>query len=149
MDKKQIEDLIKRVNDESESRLVHIPYASATGKPPDFEVEYEICINPEVEEIHFTQGARCDFLYEGDDPAIDGIHMIWPEFLDKKGQVILDKKKQLDMAGRATMWILMDEMRESVHQKRIKVGAKGYWVVGSKKVAKVVVTKIIGLFENK
>lgn len=147
MDKKQIEELIKRVKDQEDSRMVHVPYAEASGRMPDFEVEYEI-IGSSEENTNFTQGARCDFLYEGDDPAVDGIHMIWPEFLDDQGNVILDKKIRPRLKGKATMWILDDNSRRNIHQKRLTVGTSGYWVAGTSKIAKVNVTKIIGLFED-
>jgi hypothetical protein len=39
------------------------------------------------------------------------------------------------------MWILSEEMRE-FHRKRIKVGTKGYWVLGPFKVANVTVIKL-------
>ena len=92
---------------------------------------------------------RSDFLYEGDDPQIDGIHMIWPEFLDKESKVILDKNCKPEAEGLALMWIASNESRQKFHIHRIEVGVKGYWVVGSNKLAEVVVTKILGLHENK
>jgi hypothetical protein len=39
-------------------------------------------------------------------------------------------------------------MRVEVHQKRIKVGTKGYLMEGPYKLAGVTVTKIEGLFAN-
>jgi len=74
--------------------------------------------------------------------------MIWPEFLDEGGNVLLNKDLELPKLGKATMWVGIPKMKEKIHQNRIKVGTKGYWVVGSKKLAKVEVTKIIGLFTN-
>ena len=146
MNKQQIEELMKRVKDNSDAQKVHTPYNETTGRLPDFEVQYKI--HDEVTS-NFTQGARCDFLYEGDDPKTDGIHMIWPEFLDDNGEVILDKTIHPKKQGRATMWIGMHESRVKFHRPRLKVGTKGYWVVGSKKIANVEVTKILGVFENK
>lgn len=145
MTKKQIEELMKRVKKSEGAEKKHVPYAEATGRLPDFEVKYEIL--PDID-ARFTQGARCDFLYEGDDPWEDGVHMIWPEFLDDGGDVIVDKTIQPQKEGCATMWIGTHESRIKFHRPRLKVGTKGYWVVGSKKVAKVTVTKILGLFEN-
>lgn len=144
---KRLVDEIKKAA-ESESRYVHTPYSEAMGKQPDFEVEYVFDIDPELEEVKPSQGMRCDFLYDGDDPKLDGIHMIWPELLDEYGDVILDKRVIPSSSGKATMWIGLHESREKVHQKRIKIGTKGYWVIGSKKLAKVTVSKILGLFEN-
>jgi hypothetical protein len=146
MNKKQIEELKKRVKAQKESMHIHTPYFEKTGRLPDFEVEYEFDIDPELGLIKPAQGMRCDFLYEGDDPSIDGIHMIWPELLDQDGNVILDKNIEPPKLGKATMWIGIPETKEKIHRARIKVGTKGYWVIGSKVLAKVRVTKIIGLF---
>jgi hypothetical protein len=74
--------------------------------------------------------------------------MIWPELLDEDGSVLLNKNIEPPKSGKATMWIGVPEMREKIHRNRIKVGTKGYWVIGSKRLAKVKVTKIIGLFTN-
>ncbi len=145
LSKQKIEELMKRVEQNEEAEKIHIPYAESSGRLPDFEVSYEIL--PSIN-APFTHGARCDFLYEDDDPHKDGVHMIWPEFLDDEGNVILDKTIQPKKKGRATMWIGIHESRIKFHRPRLKVGAKGYWVVGSKKLAKVTVTKILGLFEN-
>lgn len=145
LSKQQIDELIKRVEQNKSVDKKHIPYAESSGNLPDFEVEYEFY--PDIK-AKFTQGARCDFLYEGDHPYEDGVHMIWPEFLDDEGNVILDKAIQPKKKGQATMWIGMHESRVNFHRSRLKIGTKGYWVVGSKKLAKVTVTKILGLFEN-
>lgn len=148
MEKHEIEDLLKRAKDLEKSQHIHKPYAESTGMLPDFEVEYELDIDPELSSVKPCQGMRCDFLYEGDDPATNGIHMIWPEILNDEGGVILDKRIAIPHSGRATMWIGQHESRVTVHRNRIRVGVKGYWVIGSKKLAKVEVTKIIGLFDN-
>lgn len=148
MDKKQIEQLMRSVKEKEATRHIHIPHQEATGKIPDFEVEYEFSIALELKDVKPSQGMRPDFLYEGDVPEKDGIHMIWPELLED-GEVIRDKTIKPAKKGRALMWILVPETREKIHRKRVKVGTKGYWVIGSNKLARVTVTKIIGLLENK
>lgn len=149
MDKKEIQELMKRVKRHEKTMKVHIPYAESTGRKADFEVEYVFDFDTELGDVKPSQGMRCDFLYEGDDAKIDGIHMILPELLDREGDIITDKAIIPDKSGKATMWILSSEGRKDIHKKRLKVGVKGRWVVGSKTLARVVVTKIIGLFENK
>lgn len=149
MDNNDFDELMKRVKARESTINIHEPYSKVSGRKPDFEVEYELDIDPALEEVRPGQGMRCDFLYEGDNPVTDGIHMIWPEFLDQDGNVITDKAVVLGLKGKATMWIGMHESRVKTHQSRIKVGTKGFWVIGSKKLAKVTVTKILGLFENK
>ncbi|NVJ50513.1 MAG: hypothetical protein HWE11_09005 [Gammaproteobacteria bacterium] len=109
--------------------MEHIPYGK--GELPDFVVEYRWKPEKEVSMCKPFQGIRSDFLYEGDNPKSDGIHMIWPEFLDYSGNVILQKETEVEEKGFANMWILMKE-RASYHNERIKVGTKGYMVVGSK-----------------
>jgi len=143
----EIKQLLKRVESEKEKNLIHIPYSQTTGLVPDFEVSYEISPSNEIDRVSPKQGLRCDFMYEGDNPKIDGIYMIWPEFLNKDGSIITDKTVDIDLIGRANMWILRSETRQ-IHRKRIKVGIKGYWMAGSMKIARVEVTKIIGLYEN-
>jgi len=148
MDKNQIEALIQDVKENESTANVHKPYNKVMGRGADFEVEYKFDIAPQLEGVKPGQGMRCDFLYEGDEPKTDGIHMIWPELLDSAGNIIEDKTIEPDSQGRATMWILSSSARESIHRERIKVGTKGYWVIGSSILAKVTVTKILSLFEN-
>ncbi|MCW8935346.1 MAG: hypothetical protein OQK98_11535 [Gammaproteobacteria bacterium] len=44
------------------------------------------------------------------------------------------------------MWVV-DEVRRSIHAKRLKIDARGQWVRGSFKLAEVKVIKIGGLLE--
>lgn len=145
MNEKQKQELFARVEENSFKRDVHKLYSENLKREPDFEVEYEIDIPDSLEGINPTQGMRCDFLYGDDDPEIDGIHMIYPEILDDKGNVILDKSISIPPKGKAWMWILFFDERAEYHQKRIKVGVKGHWVIGSNKFANVTVSKVLGL----
>lgn len=124
------------------SENVHIPFSQGTDRQPDFIVEYEIDLCVEMKNAKPHQGMRTDFLYDGDDPQVDGIFMIWPELLDESGEVIKDSTPGSAPAkGRANMWVLADEMKE-YHANRLSVGTKGYWVRGSFKVANVTVVKL-------
>ncbi|MEO3867182.1 hypothetical protein [Rheinheimera fenheensis] len=121
---------------------MHYSYEDEQNRQPDFVVEYEIDLCDEMKNAKPHQGMRTDFSYDGDDPQLDGVFMIWPELLDENGQVIKDKTPgSAPHKGRANMWILSEEMRE-FHRKRIKVGTKGYWVRGSFKVANVTVIEL-------
>ena len=113
--------------------------------PADFEVSYRFFSKEEGGRETGTpsQGYRGDWLYENDDPKRDGIYMIHSEFLNDFGQPF-EEHKHVPMQGIARMRIIFPEMR-NYHQKRIKEGAKGYFVEGSKKVAEATVTKILGL----
>jgi len=120
----------------------HAPYQDRLNREPDFIVEYELDPCDEMKSSKPGQGMRVDFLYDGDDPSEDGIHMIWPELLDKDGEVILDTTPgNMDKAGKANMWVV-DETRRIYHAKRLKVGTKGYWVRGAFRLANVTVVQI-------
>ncbi|MDP5191978.1 hypothetical protein, partial [Rheinheimera baltica] len=87
---------------------------------------------------------RVDFLYDGDDPQIEGVHMIWPEILDENGKVIPDTTPgNIPPKGYANMWVLSDERRE-YHRKRLKIGTKGTWWRGGR-VAYVTVVQVNAL----
>lgn len=75
-----------------------------------------------------------------------GIYMIYPDFLDDMGDSLpTDSPVPVDVELPARMTILVDEMRERIHSKRIKVGVRFFCHEGSKQVAEGVVTKITGL----
>jgi hypothetical protein len=90
---------------------------------------------------------RCDFSYEGDDVARDGIYMIWPEFEDAAG-VPLPDKAAVPTAGTATMWIVVPEMRIEVHRKKARVGVRGFFMVGGTKIASAEIVEIHALHEQ-
>ena len=119
----------------------HTPYAERCQRNPDFVVEYIWKPDQELSTTKCFQGIRSDFLYAGDGPQKDGIHMIYPEFLDHTGHVILQKDTEVERYGFANMWILMQE-RVSYHIGRLQIGSKGHMVAGSKKLAEVTVVQI-------
>lgn len=125
------------------------PYTEQRNHPQDFDIKYHFYSEQEGgrKSIPF-QGYRCDFAYEGDDISKTGIFMIHPEFEDEYGNIILDENIPVNKSGTARMWILIPEMREKVHKERIKIGTKGYFMEGSKKVGEVEVTRIVGLLTN-
>ena len=119
----------------------YVPYEKRLKRNPDFVVEYEIDLEKGLENAKPGQGMRVDFLYDGDDPKTDGVHMIWPEILDNDGQVLLDSTPgNINRTGYANMWVVMDERRE-YHHKRLKIGTKGTWWRGGR-VAYVKVVQI-------
>lgn len=93
------------------------------------------------------QHLRCDFMYEGDDPQTDGIYMIHPEFLDDLGVPINDEAP-VPLEGLASMWILVPQMRLSIHQPRMKVGVRGFFMEGARKIGELEVVQIEGLHTN-
>lgn len=120
----------------------HKPYQERLNREPDFVVEYVLDLCDELKDAKPSQGMRVDFLYDGDDPQKEGVHMIWPELLDELGNVVIDTTPgNMSKQGKANMWVV-DETRRPIHAKRIKVGTQGYWVRGSMKLANVTVVKI-------
>lgn len=110
----------------------HTPYEVRSGRKADFIVKYEIDLAEEIKSAKPNQGMRVDFLYDGDDPSVDGVHMIWPEILDESGKVIRDTTPgNISLKGYANMWVVDDDRREYHHQ-RITVGTKGTWWRGGR-----------------
>lgn len=125
--------------------LVWEEYKNLRKHNHDFEVRYRVYSVEEGNTQKFFQGLRCDFKYA--DYTEDGIYMIHPEFLNTDGSVVLDQDHEVSSTGYARMWIIVPQMRE-LHKKRIKVGTKGYFVAGSKRLGEVEVVKIADLFNN-
>lgn len=93
------------------------------------------------------QGYRSDFSYEGDDPAKGGLYMIHPEFEGIDGRPIPEEARAT-VIGTARMWIVIHEMREEVHRKRVTVGTRGFFMEGGRCVAEAEVIEILGLHTN-
>ena len=119
----------------------HISYEERMGRLPDFIVEYEIDLADEIKNAKPNQGMRVDFLYEGDDPSAEGVHMIWPEILNEDGSVLRDTTPgNIPQKGFANMWVVNEDRRE-YHHERVKVGTKGTWWRGGR-VAYVTVVQV-------
>jgi hypothetical protein len=120
-------------------------YLERFGRSPDFRVRYQWLPqdDAEVRQRPF-QHIRCDFSYEGDDIQRTGIYMIWPEFEDLSGQPI-PESGPVPESGTATMWIINNELRDEVHRQKVKPGARGYFMVGARRIAEVEVTEVPGL----
>ena len=126
------------------------PYEKLRGHPQDFNVQYRFYSFEEGGRTFLpTQGYRCDFAYQEDDIIETGIYMIHPEFEDNDGNIILDDTITINQKGTARMWISLPEMREEIHKYKIKIGTKGYFMEGSRRVGEVEVIKIVGLLSNK
>ncbi|MGA0557009.1 hypothetical protein ACO2Q8_10185 [Larkinella sp. VNQ87] len=125
---------------------MHKPYEERAGHPPDFEVTYRLFTADEGgRRTPAFQGIRWDFLYE--DFSKEAF-MIWPEFLDKNGVLFAEEFEPIEPYGRALMWIVNPALRRTVHQHRIKVGTRGYFMEGLTKVGVCEVTRILGLMSN-
>lgn len=122
-------------------------YEEIRGNKADFVVRYRLYSQSEGGRKVTFQHLRCDFMYERDDPVKDGIFMIHPEFLDEDGRP-LDEELPVPLEGKAAMWILVPEMRASVHRSRVKVGTRGHFMEGPRKIGDVTIEEIVGLHEN-
>ncbi len=110
----------------------HVSYGQDPNRGPDFIVKYETDLAEEIKEAKPGQGMRVGFLYEGDNPAIEGVHMIWPEILDEQGHVVLDKTPgAINRKGYANMWVV-NEDRRSYHKTELRLVQK---VIGGEVVA--------------
>lgn len=130
------------------ARTQHVrTYRELRKHPPDFIVRYRLYAPSEGGRKVTFQHLRCDFLYAGDDPAKDGIHMIYPEFLNDAGEPFA-RDMPVPLIGRASMWILNPELRAKVHRARLHVGVRGHFMEGARKIGDVEVETIEGLHEN-
>jgi len=115
--------------------------------PDDFEAEIRIMRENEGGRISPPyNGIRWDFAYDGDIIKETGIYMIWPDFINEKGNSLpTDKALSIDKILKARMIIISDEMREKIHRDRIVEGLHFFCHEGSRRVAEGIVTKITGL----
>lgn len=121
-----------------------LSYRDRIGRAPDFRVRYCFLTHAEGGRSSLPfQHIRSDFLYAEDDPSEDGIWCIWPEFLSGDGTV-LPEGQPVPAEGVADMFVLSAELR-SEHQRRIHVGAKGYFVEGARRTASCEVIEVLGL----
>lgn len=118
-------------------------YSARSGRRSSFEVSYRFLTAEEGgRKASPHQHTRWDFLYEGDDPSIYGIWMIWPEFLSAEGSVL--PEGVVPRTGRAMMYIVNLD-NELYHRERISIGTRGSFVEGAKTVALCEVIAIQGL----
>lgn len=123
------------------------PYEIIRKHKHDFVVKYRLYSKAEGGREVTYQGLRCDFMYAGDDIK-DGLYMIHPEFEDRNREVIINDDTPLELVGTCRMWVVFPEIRELIHKKRVKIGAKGFMMEGSWKIGEVEVIEIASLFEN-
>lgn len=121
-------------------------YSERSGRRPSFEVSYRLLSADEGgRNTPPHQHIRWDFLYDGDDSAVDSLWIIWPEFLSADGKVRLDGA--VPSTGRALMYIV-DPTMEPYHRGLIHVGTKCAFMEGSRKVGVCEVVEILGLTDD-
>jgi hypothetical protein len=118
----------------------------------DFRVKYRFFTPAEGGRMNpALQGYRSDWCYADDyatweaggEKELLQIYMIHPWAVDEYG-LEYALYEFMPSEGFADMMIIFDEMR-SVHRKKIKVGVKGYFVEGSRRVAEAEVIDILYL----
>jgi hypothetical protein len=123
-------------------------YQENMNRLPDFKVRYRFIPHADGGRLQTPyQGYRSDLHYEGEDIQKDGIYMIWPEFLNSDGSVILEDKAHVPASGEAFMWIVNDEMR-AYHSSAAKVGRRCWFMEGPRKVAEAIIVERLRLAEG-
>lgn len=94
-------------------------------------------------------GIRWDLNYANELPSVD-IFMVWPIFCDEAGEPFpSDTPLPIDTHLNARMYVVVDEMRSSVHRTRIQFGTRVFCCEGQRRVAEGQVTKITGLYRDR
>lgn len=122
------------------------PYQERNGRLPDFLVEYRY-LTPEEGGRKNTpfQGYRSDLHYDGEDIHKNGIHCVWPEFLNGDGSIKSETSDHVSVSGMAYMWILcFDDMWE-FHARNALPGRRCWFMEGSRKVAEAKIIEQIAL----
>ena len=113
------------------------------NRPPDFEAEARFLTREEGGRTGEwgppRQGYRCDIHW--DDDASDLLWMIWPMFLDEHRQE-LPKGAEVPQVSRAHFYIINAELRDTVHQAWLRIGAGFHLCEGARRVAACRVTTI-------
>ncbi|HRE78433.1 MAG TPA: hypothetical protein PLL09_11495 [Flavobacterium sp.] len=126
---------------------MHEPYEKRLGHKADFRVKYKFR-SPEDggrKTGEPYQGIRCDFSFVGE--TENKMYMIWPEFEDREGNVLLCNDKSVPNQGTARMWIINNEMRP-LHYDKIKIGVKGNFREGAMFSADCEVIEVLDLKIN-
>lgn len=126
---------------------MHEPYENRLKHRADFRVKYKFR-SPEEggrKTGEPCQGIRSDFSIEGEEE--NKMYMIWPEFEDSNGSVLLNTDRPVPNSGTARMWIVNNEMRPH-HYDKIKTGMKGYFREGATFSADCEVIEILDLKIN-
>jgi len=102
---------------------MHDSYKQRLKHDADFRVKYKFRSKDDGgrKSLPF-QGIRCDFSYADDDK----IYIIWPEFEDFDGNIIMESDRPVPEEGTALMWVMIPERRE-IHKNKISIGTKCFF----------------------
>lgn len=121
---------------------MHTPYRERLVNGPHFRVKYRFYKEQEGGR-KFTpyQGYRSDFWYENPNPR-NHLFMIYPEFEDENGNVILDNTSPVPSEGTTIMWILLED-RVPYHKEHLKLNTICYFMEGPNRVAECEVIELM------
>jgi hypothetical protein len=123
----------------------HKSYEEVFNRKADFRVKYELYSPEKVSRYSITyQGIRFNFWYEHSEHKKGILFMIWPEFENVKGEVILENETQINIFGTARMWISNDEFIE-YHRGKIQIGTRGFFKEGGRTIGECMVIELINL----
>ena len=126
---------------------MHESYENRLKHKADFRVKYKFR-SPENggrKTGEPYQGIRCDFSFV--EETENKMYMIWPEFEDSDGNILLYNDRSVPNSGTARMWIINNEMRP-LHYDKIQIGVKGNFREGSIFTADCEVIEILDLKIN-
>lgn len=126
---------------------MHQPYEERLNHKADFRVKYKFRSHDEGgrKTGEPYQGIRSDFSFVED--TEHKMYMIWPEFEDSEGNILLYNDRGVPNSGTARMWIINNEMRP-FHYDKIKIGVKGNFREGAMLSAECEVIEILDLKIN-
>ena len=114
--------------------------------PEDFQARIRFFPLNEGGRRSYANGTRFDFKYADDEKTY---YMIHPDFFDPSGNSLsTEEMLPLGIWLDARMYIVVPEMKEKAHRAKIREGIEFFCMDGPRRVAKGVVSKIVGLYED-
>lgn len=109
---------------------MHEPYEKRFNHKADFRLKYKFLSSEEGgrKTGEPYEGIRSDFSFVDEKQSF--LYMIWPEFEDEEGSVILFNDRPVPQFGTARMWIINNEMRED-HYGKNELGIRGNFREGA------------------
>lgn len=126
---------------------MHLLYENRFSHRADFRVKYRFRLSSEGGRKTGppSQGIRSDFSFAEDNGNQQ--YMIYPEFEDESGNVIIENNKSVLYEGTARMWLLHPLTRKQL-KKRIKIGVKCNFREGVNYTADCEIIEILDLNIN-
>ncbi len=117
------------------------------GFRADFRVKYRLrTLEEGGRRTPAFQGIRWDFCYKNQEAPFQ-YYMIWPEFEDEKGNIILSRGEPIPSMGTARMWVIND-VRRPYHYDRVRIGVKCHFYEGGRKIADCEIIEVLDLIKN-